>query len=103
MRASFCKEVMRVCRIGNLRVESFGASVFLVFGVEVVSRGKALERRVDNESIMMREVFGGGCVEVRLRMRAMRWARVGIEKWVRFERSVDRSLCGELDVDDCAA
>lgn len=43
-------------------------------------RGKALETRVERESITMREVFGGGCDDVEFMISVRRWARVGVKK-----------------------
>ena len=64
-------------------------------GVEVLAlvsegRGNALLINVEKESITMILVFGGGFEGVGCVRRARRWARVGVEKWVRFERRVER-------------
>ena len=48
--------------------------------------GNALLISVEKESMIIRLVFGGGNVWVGCARRAMRWARDGVEKWVRFER-----------------
>jgi hypothetical protein len=43
--------------------------------------------RLERESIMRRVVLGGRKAGVGLRMRARRCGRLGVEKWVSFERS----------------
>ena len=66
-----------------------------------VDRGNALVISVENESITIRLVFGGGFEAVGCVRRASRCARLGVEKWVKFERrdeSVASSDDAELDV-----
>lgn len=91
--ASFERALMMYCRIGNLRAEALGAPGFRSVAVALVFFGKALEMRVEKESMIMRLVFCGGWVDVGLARSAMRCERVGVEKLVRFEAS-DERVCG---------
>ncbi len=66
--------------MGNFREEGF-AGVGFPRGVgawKSLDLGKAVVRRVEMESIMMRLVFGGGKVEVGRERKARRWERVGV-------------------------
>jgi hypothetical protein len=76
--ANFWKELIRYWRMGNLREEGLGAPAIGV-AFESAFRGKALLIRVENESMMMRLVRGGGKTVVWCVSSAMRWARVGVE------------------------
>lgn len=67
-----------------------------VFGLSTV-RGKAVLKSVENESITIKLVFCGGFVVVGLEKRARRWARVGVEQCVRFERRSSVSCGGGLE------
>lgn len=49
-------------------------------GVALKFRGNALLIRVENASMTMRLVFGGGKEVFGCVRSAMRWARVGVEK-----------------------
>lgn len=61
-------------------------------------RGNALLISVEKESITIRLVLGGGFDAVGWVRRASRWARLGVEKWVRFERR-DESVAGSDGVE----
>ncbi len=57
---------------------------------EPTVRGNAQLMSVKKESMMMRLVFAGGWVGVGCEKSAMKWAKVGVEKWTRFSRRVFR-------------
>lgn len=68
--------------------------------VESIVLGKALLTSVEKESMMIRPVLPGGLLGVGCETRAMRCARVGVEKWVRFSSISDvvRGSGGEDEV-----
>jgi hypothetical protein len=88
--ASFWKEFIKYWRIGNFRDEGLGAPGRFGVAVESIFRGNALLINVENESIMMRLVLGGGKTLLGRVSSAMRWARVGVEKCTRFWRESGR-------------
>tara|TARA_R110002060_G_scaffold24178_1_gene32825 strand:+ start:413 stop:802 length:390 start_codon:yes stop_codon:yes gene_type:complete len=74
---------------------------FLGVPLASVDRGNALVISVEKESITIRLAFGGAFDAVRCVRRASKCARLGVEKWVKFERrdeSVASSDGAELDV-----
>jgi len=84
-----------------LRAEGLGAPGFLGVPLASVDRGNALVISVEKESITIRLAFGGAFDAVRCVRRASKCARLGVEKWVKFERrdeSVASSDGAELDV-----
>ena len=66
--------------MGNLRDEGLGAPSFLGVAVESTFRGNALLIKLENDSMTMRLVRGGGKTVVGCVSSATRWARVGVEK-----------------------
>lgn len=99
--ANLAREEMRCWRMGNLRAEGLGTPGFLGVPFGSVDRGNALAISVEKESITIKPVFGGGCGSVGCVRRARRWARLGVEKWVKCERR-DEIVAGsdgaELDL-----